>query len=180
MDSAVDKQRLRQTIRRERPHSSEGLTSNLVRLSLELGARRIASYASDAQEPSTADFNAWVTSLGLDLLLPRVVGNDLQFASGELTEGSFGILEPSGPAQELNSVDLILLPALAVDKSGVRLGKGKGYYDRALESISGIPLYAVVYDSEIFEQLPHEPHDRQVTGAVTPTALHHFRASSIS
>jgi 5-formyltetrahydrofolate cyclo-ligase len=69
---------------------------------------------------------------------------------------------------------------LAVDKSGNRLGKGKGFYDRALAQVQGIAKYAVVFDSEILDSIPTESHDVWVTGAVTPTAIHHFRASAIS
>ncbi|MEY3561444.1 MAG: hypothetical protein RL068_596 [Actinomycetota bacterium] len=145
---------------------------------MELGAESIASYAANSSEPDTTDFNQWCLSLGKRLLLPRVIGENLEFASGTLSTGSFGLMEPEGDAQPLGSVDLILLPALAVDRTGVRLGKGKGFYDRALRSISGIPLYAVVFDSEIFAELPYEPHDKKVTGAITPTAIHHFQASA--
>ncbi len=80
----------------------------------------------------------------------------------------------------MSQCDLILVPALAVDKVGNRLGKGKGYYDRALAAVSGIPKYAVVFDSEVLPAIPAESHDVWMTGAVTPTAIHHFRASAIS
>lgn len=180
MEIASGKVGLRKHIQDARPQSSVGLTSNLVRLAIELNAKTIASYVPLESEPDVADFNVWVLSLGKELLLPRIVGDDLEFASGETRSGVLGIQEPTGPAQLLGRADLILLPALAVDHSGVRLGKGKGYYDRALRSISGIPLYAVVYDSEVYRTLPHEPHDRKVTGAITPTAIHHFRASAFS
>ena len=177
MESIQGKAALRSEIRSARPHSSEGLTQNLVRLTLQLGAKRIASYVSDRTEPETTDFNAWVKSSGYELLLPRINGEDLEFAQGELSLGSFGIFEPAGDSEGLETADLILLPALAVDRSGVRLGKGKGFYDRALQSIAKIPLYAVVFDAEVYQQLPHEPHDRRVNGAITPTAIHHFQAS---
>ncbi|MEY3587304.1 MAG: hypothetical protein RL696_620 [Actinomycetota bacterium] len=178
METSSGKQGLRRQIQAQRPQSSQGLTSNLVRLALELNAQTIASYVSDPKEPDTSDFNSWVESLGKRLLLPRVSGEDLEFAQGPLTPGSFGLLEPTSEAVLLGEADLILLPALAVDKAGVRLGKGRGFYDRALRAIAGIPLYAVVFDSEIYDQLPSEPHDRKVTGAITPTAIHHFKASA--
>lgn len=180
MDIPNGKVELRKRIIAARPQSSSGLTANLVRLALELNAKTIASYVPLATEPDVSDFNMWVLSLGKTLLLPRVLGDDLEFATGQTRAGTLGIQEPDGPAQLLGTADLILLPALAVDLTGIRLGKGKGYYDRALRSIAGIPLYAVVYDSEVYRELPHEAHDRKVTGAVTPTAIHHFRASAIS
>ena len=180
MESPLGKAALRSSLQANRPQSSQGLTANLVRLTLELGANTIASYVPMSGEPDTSAFNEWVLALGKTLLLPRVVGEDLEFAQGELTAGPWGLREPKGPAQLLGTADLILLPALATDKSGVRLGKGKGFYDRALRSIAGVPLYSIVFDSEIFAELPHEPHDRKVTGIVTPSAIHHLRASAIS
>jgi 5-formyltetrahydrofolate cyclo-ligase len=147
---------------------------------LELNANSIASYQPLASEPDVSEFNSWVVAMGKTLLLPRISGDDLVFADGDLVVGSHGILEPQGEAKDVSQCDLILVPALAVDKVGNRLGKGKGYYDRALVAISGIPRYAVVFDSEVLSNVPTQAHDVWVTGAVTPTAIHHFRASAIS
>jgi 5-formyltetrahydrofolate cyclo-ligase len=180
MDSFESKSEIRQRMISQRPQPSLGLAANLVRLAFELNADVIASYQPLASEPDVAEFNLWVQSMGKTLLLPRIEGEQLVFADGELEMGSHGIFEPSGFAQSLAQAQLILLPALAVDKSGNRLGKGKGFYDRALSGISGIAKYAVVYDSEILDSIPTESHDVWVTGAVTPTTIHHFRASAIS
>lgn len=180
MQSNPRKSEIRQLVASKRPQSSNGLSANLVRLTLELDVKVIASYQPIDGEPDVSEFNAWVSAMGKSLLLPRVEGESLVFAEGETEVGSFGISEPTGKALELSSADLILLPALAVDKSGNRLGKGKGFYDRALAEVTGIPKYAVVFDSEILESIPTEPHDIWVTGAITPTAIHHFRASAIS
>jgi 5-formyltetrahydrofolate cyclo-ligase len=180
MESIASKSDIRKLVISARPQPSLGLGANLVRLALELDVQSIASYVPMPSEPNVSEFNAWVHALGKTLLLPRIEGDDLVFASGELEASSLGILEPTGEAQPISSAQLILLPALAVDKNGNRLGKGKGYYDRALRSVTGIPKYAVVFDSEVLEQIPSESHDVWVTGAVTPTAIHHFRASAIS
>ncbi len=180
MESIASKSDIRKLVISARPQPSLGLGANLVRLALELDVQSIASYVPMPSEPDVSEFNAWVHALGKTLLLPRIEGDDLVFASGELEASSLGILEPTGETQPISSAQLILLPALAVDKNGNRLGKGKGYYDRALRSVTGIPKYAVVFDSEVLEQIPSESHDVWVTGAVTPTAIHHFRASAIS
>jgi 5-formyltetrahydrofolate cyclo-ligase len=180
MESLESKSEIRQRCLAARPQSSEGLAANLVRLTLELNASVIASYQPLANEPDVAEFNSWVIAMGKTLLLPRISGDELVFATGDLEPGSHGILEPQGDAQEVSECELILVPALAVDGVGNRLGKGKGYYDRALHSVSGIPRYAVVFDSEVLAAIPAEAHDVWVTGAVTPTAIHHFRASAIS
>lgn len=180
MDSFESKSEIRQRLISQRPQPSTGLAANLVRLAFELNANVIASYQPLAAEPDVAEFNLWVTSMGKTLLLPRIEGEQLVFADGELEIGSHGIHEPNGSPHDLAQAQLILLPALAVDKSGNRLGKGKGFYDRALAEVQGIAKYAVVFDSEILDSIPTEPHDVWVTGAVTPTTIHHFRASAIS
>ena len=164
----------------QRPQPSTGLAANLVRLAFELDANVIASYQPLANEPDVAEFNLWVRSMGKTLLLPRIEGEDLVFADGDLVIASHGIYEPTGSPHDLAEAQLILLPALAVDKNGNRLGKGKGFYDRALAQVQGIAKYAVVFDSEILDSIPTESHDVWVTGAVTPIAIHHFRASAIS
>jgi 5-formyltetrahydrofolate cyclo-ligase len=180
MESIAGKSDIRKQVIAARPQPSMGLAANLVRLALELNANTIASYVPMPGEPDVSEFNSWAHALGKTLLLPRIEGDDLVFAAGDLALSSIGILEPTGDAQPIGSAELLLLPALAVDRSGNRLGKGKGYYDRALRSVTGIPKYAVVFDSEVLEQIPSETHDVWVTGAVTPTAIHHFRASAIS
>ena len=77
-------------------------------------------------------------------------------------------------ADELAKADLIVVPALAVDARGVRLGQGGGWYDRALEHARpGVPIIAVVFEDEFFSDpdnyLPVEPHDQQVNGVLTPS-----------
>ena len=175
MENHLAKASLRALITSSRPQPSDGLTENLIRLATDFNAKTIASYSSLANEPNVTEFNKWVSSVGRTLLLPRIKGDYLEFAIGQTKPGSFGISEPVGHATSIAEADLILLPALAVDKTGVRLGKGKGYYDRALEQILSIPKFAVVFKSEIYEELPSEPHDQKVMGAITPTAIHYFR-----
>jgi 5-formyltetrahydrofolate cyclo-ligase len=180
MESLESKSEIRQRAISMRPQSSAGLAANLVRLAMELDVKVIASYHPLGNEPDVSDFNAWALAMGKTLLLPKIVGEDLEFATGELSSGSHGISEPNGPSMDIAAADLILLPALAVDAAGNRVGKGKGFYDRALSEVTGIPKYAVVFDSEVLPAIAAEDHDVWVTGAVTPTAIHHFRASAIS
>jgi len=180
MESLESKSEIRQRCLAARPQSSQGLAANLVRLTLELNANVLASYQPLDNEPDVSEFNNWVIAMGKTLLLPRISGDELVFASGDLEKGTHDILEPQGDAEDISACELILVPALAVDSVGNRLGKGKGYYDRTLHSITGIPRYAVVFDSEVLTAIPTEAHDVWVTGAVTPTAIHHFRASAIS
>ena len=72
-------------------------------------------------------------------------------------------------ALAIETVDLMLIPAAAVDRRGNRLGWGRGYFDRALASMTRRPaVFAVVFDHEVLEHLPTEPHDVPLTGVVTP------------
>jgi len=172
MESAK-KQKLREQIKLARPHSSSGLTQNLIRLTLELNANVIASYWPLDDEPDTGEYNSWVELIGKNLITPRVTGNTMEFASGPFMPGSYGILEPQGQVMNIANADLILVPALAVSQSGERLGKGKGFYDRAL-LLSQAPKYAVVFESENLISIPSEDHDQKVTGSVSPLAIRHF------
>ncbi|WP_225725694.1 MULTISPECIES: 5-formyltetrahydrofolate cyclo-ligase [unclassified Nocardia] len=89
-----------------------------------------------------------------------------------LRRAKFGLLEPTGatlPASAVGWAELILVPALAVDRRGVRLGRGAGYYDRTLAAARpDARLVAVVRDDEVVDELPEEPHDLRMGWALTP------------
>lgn len=88
----------------------------------------------------------------------------------ELTSsGRFGILEPSGicPVYPLKQLDLVLVPGVAFDKNGRRLGRGKGFYDRLLKDVSGTKC-GVAFDQQIERDLPVEPHDVHLNCILTP------------
>jgi 5-formyltetrahydrofolate cyclo-ligase len=131
-------------------------------------ARRVASYAAVGTEPPTGAVNALCTELLLPVLLPD---GELDWAlAAELRPGPRGLLEPGGPRLGPDAVagcDLVLVPALAVDASGTRLGRGGGSYDRALAR-TGARTIALLYDGELVDALPAEPHDVRVRAAVTP------------
>jgi len=95
-----------------------------------------------------------------------------EYVPGALVSGRFGLLEPAEPVLEKEAVGLastVLIPALAVDRRGVRLGRGGGYYDRSLSLCRpDARLIAVVRDDEVVEELPSEPHDVRMTHALTP------------
>lgn len=160
------KKELRAQLAKARPHSSEGLTQQLAQIASSCGAKTIASYVPLATEPDVSEFNR-LASQSANLVLPRISGTTLEFASGEQVRGQFGIQEPTGKSVELASIELMLVPALAVDEIGNRLGKGKGFYDRILASFSGLSV-AVVFDSEVLGTVPSETHDQRVVMIATP------------
>ena len=102
------------------------------------------------------------TQLGARVLLPVVPmeGRELTWAvdTGRLTPGRFGLLEPLGPRlgpTAIGTADVVVVPALAVASDGVRLGRGGGYYDRALQHARGdAVLVALVFDDELVDELP--------------------------
>lgn len=143
------------------------------------GARSVSCYLPVAQEPDPTLLLEWALDVGIDVLLPASRDDGLldwvrlrDLGAGSTAPGAFGISEPLGerlPPTALSAVDLVIAPACAVDLSGVRLGWGRGYFDRTLAALEHRPpVFAVVYDDEVFEALPREQHDAPLAGAVTP------------
>ncbi|MCX7492285.1 5-formyltetrahydrofolate cyclo-ligase [Corynebacterium sp. P6129] len=97
-------------------------------------------------------------------------------STGDLHRGRFGITEPAGPRMETlpGDVELLLCPALACSVEGVRLGRGAGYFDRALAGVdrNRCRIIALTYESELLDGLPAEAHDEPVDGVLTPDAFH--------
>lgn len=132
-------------------------------------AGRVAAYVSSGTEPGT---RALLTRLP-DVLLPVLLPDgDLDWAvyDGNLVAGRRGLLEPTGPRLGRDAVagcGLVVVPALAVDRRGVRLGRGGGSYDRALSRTGG-RVVAALHAGELVDRLPAEPHDRRVDAVVLP------------
>ena len=95
-----------------------------------------------------------------------------EYRPGHLVAARFGLLEPAEPwlpATTLAEASVVLVPALAVDRAGVRLGRGRGFYDRTLvHRDPRARLIAVIRDDELLDELPREPHDVPMTHALTP------------
>jgi 5-formyltetrahydrofolate cyclo-ligase len=95
-----------------------------------------------------------------------------EYRPGALTRGRWGLLEPPEPwlpESALAEAELVFVPALAVDRRGVRLGRGAGFYDRSLSDRDPqARLIATVRDAEFVDELPSEPHDVRMTHALTP------------
>ncbi|MDR6558884.1 5-formyltetrahydrofolate cyclo-ligase [Arthrobacter pascens] len=166
----------------ERETATAGLTENLSALVRHRAPALVACYLSGADEPNTRPFLSWAAANGVEVLVPlsRPDGLlDWVHARGGTEEvGLFGISEMVGDVVDpsvFQSVDLLLIPAAAVDRSGMRMGWGRGYFDRALASLEEQPpVFAVVYDDELRESVPAENHDRPVDGVVTPRQILEF------
>ena len=143
----------------------------------------VTAYLSLPTEPGTGPLIAVARAAGHAVVVPRIAGDRLDWVplpdDADLAIGPMGISEPVGvalPEDALASVDVILLPGLAVDRTGIRLGQGGGYYDRALASVpthaDGGPLRVVVlFDDEVVDHLPAEPHDCRVDAVLTPSGI---------
>jgi len=139
---------------------------------------RIAAYVPVGTEPGSLDLLDRLRERGTAILLPVVRPNmELDWAAyagpAALTMGRWGLREPAGDRGEpvlLSSVEAVLVPALAVDRQGTRLGRGGGYYDRALAGVpAAVPVVALLHDGELVLHLPVDRWDRPVTAAVTPS-----------
>ncbi|MET7437466.1 5-formyltetrahydrofolate cyclo-ligase [Streptomyces sp. NPDC004082] len=154
-------------------------------------AGTVAAYVSMGSEPGTLALLDALRARRVRVLLPVLLpDNDLDWGeyAGESSlrrvqhGGRMALLEPAGerlgpPA--VTEADAVLLPGLAVDGRGMRLGRGGGSYDRVLarlERAGADPaLVVLLYDTEVVERVPEEPHDRPVHAAVTPSAVRRFR-----
>ena len=134
-------------------------------------AARVAAYVSVGTEPATAALLAAFADR--EVLLPVLLpddGLDWARADAGVAPGRHGLLEPRGDRlgpDAVTSCDLVVVPALAVDRTGTRLGRGGGSYDRALAGASGW-IVALLHDGELVDELPAEPHDQRVHAVVTP------------
>jgi 5-formyltetrahydrofolate cyclo-ligase len=165
-----------------RETADTAITRQLVQLTSDLGVGFIAAYLSTPDEPGTRDFLRWADGRGIRILLP-VSREDglLDWAPYDGEDEEQDILGMPTPTSELlgpiaiNGVDLILVPAACVARDGMRLGWGRGYFDKTLGSMEGCPpVYAVIYDDELVDEVPTEPHDMPVDGVVTPSGIVSF------
>lgn len=137
----------------------------------------VCAYWPVAGEPGSAELLDSLVRRGCRVLLPLVrPRGPLDWAeyadAASLRAGPLGLREPTGRplgAAVIATAVLVLVPALAIDRRGTRLGRGGGHYDRTLPlARSGTPLVAIVRDDEVLASLPAEPHDFPVNTALTP------------
>lgn len=149
-------------------------------------ARTVAAYVSVGREPGTRALLEALRGRGVRVLLPVLLAdNDLDWAAYEgpehLLPAGRGLLEPDGPRLGPAAVleaETVLLPGLAVDGAGMRLGRGGGSYDRVLARLTAAgahpSLVVLLYDDEVVARVPSEPHDHPVDAVVTPAGARRF------
>ena len=187
------KEALRKAVRAERARMSpkarasaaEGFARVVTDLPAVRSARTVAAYANRATEPSTAALLEQLSRGGVRVLLPALgpgLGRDWAWYTtpDALAPRSPGRPpEPDGPrlpGETVEQADVVIVPALAVDTSGTRLGQGGGWYDRVLALVRpGTPVIALVHAHEVYDAaerpLPREVHDLRVDAVATPTGV---------
>ncbi|MFE1881119.1 5-formyltetrahydrofolate cyclo-ligase [Streptomyces diastatochromogenes] len=156
-------------------------------------ARSVAAYVSVGSEPGTLALLDALRARGVRVLLPALLpDNDLdwgEYAGPDSLAriqhgGKMALFEPSGERlgpDAVTAADVVLLPGLAVDARGMRLGRGGGSYDRVLarlERAGAHPsLVVLLYDTEVVARVPAEAHDQPVQAVVTPSGVRRFRAA---
>lgn len=182
--SAVRQVRLQRGQKRNEAHAI-AFRDAVLALPEAQGISCASVYASRSYEPGTLPLIHSLAAQGADVLIPRL-GDGLQrgwshySSPDDIVERSPGRPpEPSGdflPQERIAQADLIVVPALAADSTGTRLGQGAGWYDRALKDArEGTPIVALVYDDEYHDalekQIPREVHDVPVNIVVTPSQV---------
>lgn len=184
MSAASEKAELRTRYRFERRERYLDHSFAYLATSLEFSkAKVIASYLSYGDEPKTHELNDALLKNGKELYLPRVNGKNLDWIrwNGDKTDLapsglSSAILEPKGPAlADLSIIDLVVVPALRIDRSGYRLGQGGGFYDRALTQLSAWSIGLIHPDEISSVDLPREEFDAPLNAAATPDLILRIR-----
>lgn len=171
--------RARRQVPAER-HRAEAEALRRHVLALAPAGTTVCAYVPVGSEPGARDSLDALVAADVRVLLPLAREHDGtpqplrwgEYRVGELVEAPFGLREPASPwlpPEAIGQASLVCVPALAVDRAGVRLGRGAGFYDRSLHLASPTAaLVAVVRDVELVERLPGEAHDVSMTHALTP------------
>ena len=176
------KQALRAKVRARmpRPGSPEHVQASvaaqerLASSELVSRARVIALYRALPSECGTAALASALQAAGKETCYPVIVPGEraLQFRRGVgvFVSGALGIEEPTGGPVELSAVDLMVVPALAADARGGRLGRGKGHYDATLASCRAFSV-ALIFETQLVPEVPLGEHDRRVSAVCTEQRL---------
>lgn len=157
----------------QRADLSTGAQSMLVQQAWFVEAKLIALYSSIRNEVDTQHLFEMAISLGKRVVFPRIDNGQMVFievrSQRDFRLGTFGVLEPVGTkVVSVDCVDLIIVPGVAFDRSGFRIGFGKGFYDQALENRPlSCRLAGLGYAFQLEDSIPREAHDVSLDWLVT-------------
>jgi 5-formyltetrahydrofolate cyclo-ligase len=143
-------------------------------------AATVAAYVSVGTEPGTGPLLERLLSTGRRVIVPVLLpDHDLDWAvydgPASVVRARAGLLEPTGPrlgTEAVATADVVLTPGLAVDRTGLRMGRGGGCYDRVLGRVPvGTFTCTLLYAGELLEEVPAAPHDRRVAAVATPDGV---------
>ena len=181
MGISEEKSALRSRYRHERKERYMEHSFEYLATSPEFSqATIIASYMSYGDEPDTHQLNQVLIAAGKTVLLPRINGDAIDWVQWDGSSATLQkqkkILEPVGPVfTNIDKIDLVIVPALRIDRSGYRLGQGGGFYDRALPQLSAWSIGLIHPDEISSEDLPREPWDYPLHAAATPDLILRFK-----
>ncbi len=180
----------RQRTDHERERANQAITNNIISFIDHVGARKISAYCPLPEEPGGSDLphalSTIVDELWLPLSRPKGVLEWARYdGPNSLSEGAFGIVEPHSPSfssEILGGLDLLLIPALGADVSGHRIGKGAGYYDRALAPLGhDRPIQVLLlFEGEIRSDIPFESHDTRASHVINEREVLTFPVTSLT
>jgi 5-formyltetrahydrofolate cyclo-ligase len=177
-----EKRTLRAEVRQRMPKpgspeqvaASVSAQTRLAMSDLVASARLIALYRALPSECGTAALAAQLEALGRAICYPVVSANErtLSFrkSAGVFVSGGLGIEEPTGGTVSLEEIDLIVVPAIAVDEQGGRMGRGRGHYDATL-AVCRATSVALVFEAQLVKRVPLGEHDRPVQAVCTEARL---------
>ena len=151
------------------------ILKRLFSLSVYKKAENIFLYIAQPEEVQTMALAKRALGDGKQVFAPRLKADGHQLAvcqitrlPGDLKKGRHGILEPRGRAiNKLQDLDLIIMPGLAFDRAGGRLGRGLGYFDRFLKKVKKIPKIGLAYREQMVKRVPMEKHDVSADKVIT-------------
>ena len=177
----VTRTRRRAIPQAQRDEAAEGLAQMLEGISELAGARVVLGYGANREEIDPAPALLKMHEAGIRIAYPRVSDRDTLDVHevsdpDDLVLGAFSIREPrpDAPRVDIADIDVVLVPAVAFDRRGYRLGYGGGFYDRFLARLPEGPLrIGVAFDEQLIDEVPAEAHDEPVDLVVTPGAVLH-------
>jgi 5-formyltetrahydrofolate cyclo-ligase len=164
--------------------AGEAVAARVAGLAELQAAGTVGLYAALPDEVPTRALFESLRRSGRSALLPRIVGDRLEFVPverwEELVPGRYGVLAPPAARAAVSAIDLALVPGRAFDRAGRRLGRGGGHYDRTFACDTGEHpvLIGIAYEVQMVEEVPRAAHDARVSAVVTERAVHRREAGA--